>query len=540
MSTFNRPRQDQMNSTQAFMEDYIFNATPELTSSRRTSASLDGVKSQDVTAYDISAVLQGALGIKDPSDSLLVLNAGMTEYLDHMTASDAGTMSIFSNKQRVPLLSSGVAGGGLPGVSTGGTLTVNGNVPAAMTVKSNTGESVTIPPERLQHALKIAAVGLSYPDVGDEGVIVAFATALVETRMRNLSNKKNQPGSENIPNDGDGDNYDSIGLFQQRPNWGTMEERMDPIASAKSFFGGPDGPRGGKSPDGLRDFPEWKSWPPGKAAQKVQVSSKPDEYAKWITPAKEILAALYAANPGGMTVTGGGASGLSGIGPSGSSAGIEEVIAANKKVGAHPNNKLGLSIFNDGLAGGDAANCIYKKGGRGYFMPSLLNYLWIIMELGFVLKRAGSSIANRNKVGGSQLSNHAVGGAMDIMEIGYVGLNGGQPVPYKHGDWRKINDLLFTTLRNTVSKEYRPEEHASSYEFNYGGTASDRLRVYQDPNPTHIHLGFDGKEQNWGLIPALQSGGGGSTVRSPGTTQNTTTNRRSQQKPNFLGIMTAS
>ena len=101
------------------------------------------------------------------------------------------------------------------------------------------------------------------------------------------------PDSANYPNDGNGGDHDSLGLFQMRPQsgWGTVAELMDPNYQAQAFFGGPTGPNY-PSPRGLLDIPGWQQMDPGEAAQAVEVSAFPDRYRNYAPVADSILAAL--------------------------------------------------------------------------------------------------------------------------------------------------------------------------------------------------------------------------------------------------------
>ena len=77
---------------------------------------------------------------------------------------------------------------------------------------------------------------LQHPVITPRGIQIAIATAIVESNLRVLANPAD-PDSENYPNDGQG--YDSLsdGLFQQQPPWwGTAAERMDPCLSAAMFY----------------------------------------------------------------------------------------------------------------------------------------------------------------------------------------------------------------------------------------------------------------------------------------------------------------
>ncbi|MER7004978.1 hypothetical protein ABT297_18295 [Dactylosporangium sp. NPDC000555] len=99
-------------------------------------------------------------------------------------------------------------------------------------------------------------------------VVVALATALQESHLRNLANP-NLPQSLHQPNEGVGYDYDSVGLFQQRPNWGTVEELMNPHESARRFYAA------------LLAIPGWGDYAVTVAAQMVQRSAFPNAYAKW-------------------------------------------------------------------------------------------------------------------------------------------------------------------------------------------------------------------------------------------------------------------
>jgi hypothetical protein len=102
--------------------------------------------------------------------------------------------------------------------------------------------------------------------VSDYGIVIALATAMQESGLKNLSY---------------GDR-DSVGLFQQRPSahWGTVEKIMNPEYAARAFFGGRTSPTFGVA-RGLLDIKDWSSKSLTQAAQAVQISAYPDAYAKW-------------------------------------------------------------------------------------------------------------------------------------------------------------------------------------------------------------------------------------------------------------------
>lgn len=110
------------------------------------------------------------------------------------------------------------------------------------------------PAEQIPNAKTIQATGVAM-NIPARGQIVALATALQESRLRNLTY---------------GDR-DSLGLFQQRPSqgWGTANEILDPVHASTMFY------------EALERVPGWQSLSVAQAAQAVQKSGVPDGYAKW-------------------------------------------------------------------------------------------------------------------------------------------------------------------------------------------------------------------------------------------------------------------
>lgn len=171
-------------------------------------------------------------------------------------------------------------------------LGVTGPVPEGLSATNTHGETVTLNKQQLRRAATVIAVG------NDEGIpargqLIAIMTALTESSLRVLSNTSAYPRSADFPNDGDGGDHDSVGLFQQRPaaGWGAVEKLMDPVWSSRAFYGGPSGPNHG-SPRGLLDIDGWQAMDPGAAAQAVQVSAYPDRYAVNRPVAEKVLSAV--------------------------------------------------------------------------------------------------------------------------------------------------------------------------------------------------------------------------------------------------------
>jgi LysM repeat protein len=119
--------------------------------------------------------------------------------------------------------------------------------------------------ERRTNAQIIVNVGREM-GISDYGIVIALATAMQETSLRNIK----------------WGDRDSVGLYQQRPSsgWGTVDQIMDPAYATRLFFGGPNNPNKGKT-RGLLDISGWESMTLTVAAQRVQISAYPDAYAKW-------------------------------------------------------------------------------------------------------------------------------------------------------------------------------------------------------------------------------------------------------------------
>ena len=154
--------------------------------------------------------------------------------------------------------------------------------PAGLIAARSDGVEVTLSQAQLTRAATIVSVGSGTKGVGRDGIVIALMAALTESSLRMLSNTSAYPQSSNYPNDGNGGDHESLGLFQMRPStgWGSVESLMDAEYQAEAFYGGPSGPNHG-SPRGLLDIPDWELLPKGAAAQAVEVSAFPDRYAAY-------------------------------------------------------------------------------------------------------------------------------------------------------------------------------------------------------------------------------------------------------------------
>jgi len=141
----------------------------------------------------------------------------------------------------------------------------NPSPPASSAGQPVTGTITPLSKERRKNARIIVSVGREL-GVPDYGIVIALATAMQESSLRNIS----------------WGDRDSVGLFQQRPSsgWGTSEQILDPAYSARLFFGGPANPNKGRT-RGLLDIAGWQKMTLTEAAQRVQISAFPGAYAKW-------------------------------------------------------------------------------------------------------------------------------------------------------------------------------------------------------------------------------------------------------------------
>jgi hypothetical protein len=152
------------------------------------------------------------------------------------------------------------------------------SIPREECVVNATGKT-TLEPEQMANAATIAAVGIR-KGLPDHAVTIALATALQESKLRNLQ----------------GGDRDSLGLFQQRPSqdWGNPEQIMDPRYAARRFY------------EALTKIRGWQEMTVADAAQAVQRSADGSLYARWEDKARILAIALTGEVAGavGCTVTG--------------------------------------------------------------------------------------------------------------------------------------------------------------------------------------------------------------------------------------------
>jgi hypothetical protein len=140
-----------------------------------------------------------------------------------------------------------------------------GPIPDSLTATTRNGQTVTLNRTQLTHAATIITVGGKTAGVGRPGVVIALMAALTESSLRMLANTGAYPESGDYPNDGNGSDHDSLGLFQMRPaaGWGTVAELMDPTYQARAFYGGPTG-RTTRRRAGCWTSPAGRAWTQAK------------------------------------------------------------------------------------------------------------------------------------------------------------------------------------------------------------------------------------------------------------------------------------
>jgi hypothetical protein len=105
----------------------------------------------------------------------------------------------------------------------------------------------------------------------EKAATIAMATTIVEGHLHNYNKAVD---------------YDSLGLFQQRPSagWGKPAELINPAYATDAFL---------DRMVELHPNDSWKNKPAGDVAQKVQVSAFPDRYATQIGDASKLVSALW-------------------------------------------------------------------------------------------------------------------------------------------------------------------------------------------------------------------------------------------------------
>ena len=158
------------------------------------------------------------------------------------------------------LIAAGVVGlAGLAGTLGLVTVAAVGSTPQTrVTACVSNGSVPGLAASQAQNARTVVAVATQRG--GDRAAFISVMVALAESGLRVLANP-NDPSGSTYPNEGVGHDHDSLGLFQQRPSWGTASQRMSPSESTHLFL------------DSLLRVPGWQEMTPWYAAQMVQRSA---------------------------------------------------------------------------------------------------------------------------------------------------------------------------------------------------------------------------------------------------------------------------
>ncbi|MEW2459722.1 MULTISPECIES: hypothetical protein [Microbacterium] len=130
--------------------------------------------------------------------------------------------------------------------------------------------------EQLENAATIIRTA-SALGFGRDGQILGVMTAMGESSLRAIDYGDWETRGWTNP---DGSRTTSIGLFQQQDWWGSVEQRMDPAASATLFY------------ERLGRLPEWQSMPASHAIHRVQINTDREYYARYQEDATAVVDAL--------------------------------------------------------------------------------------------------------------------------------------------------------------------------------------------------------------------------------------------------------
>jgi hypothetical protein len=135
--------------------------------------------------------------------------------------------------------------------------------------------------EQMDNAVTIVEIG-EERGISERGQAVALVTAMQEAQMRNVASDA-VPQSLKYPHQGVMVDYDSVGIFQQRPSmgWGSVKECMDVEYATNTFYAS------------LDDVDHWQDMELTEAAQQVQGSAFPDAYAQWEDMAWAVLEEVH-------------------------------------------------------------------------------------------------------------------------------------------------------------------------------------------------------------------------------------------------------
>jgi len=169
-------------------------------------------------------------------------------------------------------------------------------------------------------------------NMSSRDAVMALMTAMQESTMLNLANS-GDPTSLAIPHDGVGSDHDSVGLFQQRPSWGSTQERMTPATATQLFLkrlAAVEGPQQNQNPNSNTDL-----------IQTVQVSANGSAYAKWQKFAEALVKIADQLSTGkAPSSTDNGLGGVGNISTSGKTMGAQVAKVAYDLIKDHLTNPI--------------------------------------------------------------------------------------------------------------------------------------------------------------------------------------------------------
>lgn len=160
---------------------------------------------------------------------------------------------------------------------------------------------------------------------------------------------------------------------------------------------------------------------------------------------------------------------------------------AGNIIATHPNfwaakNHAGLrNLLTKGA--GNTPYVQFRGPGGALLVPNLLNYLYIILEGGFILDDFWGAVVNKRN--SSKVSYHAHGGAIDLGGAGLAADNRKVGVG-QSAYWNMVGDKMFTLLSSLPQSSWA-DENAWHTKRDYGNAG---FHAYRDPNPNHYHFGF--------------------------------------------------
>lgn len=467
-------------------------------SAPRTTAAISGAKQYAATTHSVSDILQGSLYEFNPQDQLLIINKALTESLEGFTKDGYDAHGFSSFTTTLPSLSgSGGSGsfGGLNGVSGfQGGLT---SWPPGL-------------PEEGAEACALVAINAGFTD---SDLLKAVMIAGRESHWRNIARDDTADTGMWQINYAPGSNQPRA----EAMGYTKREDLLNPIDNAHVAFKiyqdqGNSFHNAWSASSESQYLIDKGIASPGNAA-----GWDPNGDPMWNTEEHEEEAAAAIAKILGMINNGEIDYKVSSIDASFNTVSasgdfvdtIDDLKWAGQMLVNHPNfhaaqhgqwaSTLAKHLTEGFHSGTDRPTeyiAIWDSSlNRGFYTPSLLNYLWYILESGFTIGYFLGGYGHRDKINGSgSLSNHAHGGAMDFGSLGYQG----DPVGYEDPQWRSLNDKLWEHMA-TFPRETKPREIGTTFRHTYSGW----FTVYKDPNPTHIHIGFE-EDQIGKLLPVLK------------------------------------